>query len=87
MVCHEGLDCGWRKIHRKNLGLVGDISTARIIINDGAHFKGSIEIGATESVVNPPNLRIVRPTKGPWKWEPVALVPASASLRIGRIDF
>jgi len=54
LVCDEGLDCGWRKIHSKNLGLVGDISTARITIDDGAHFKGSIEIGAKESVVNPP---------------------------------
>ena len=30
--------------------IVGDIVTARIIIEDGAHFKGSIEIGPKESV-------------------------------------
>ncbi len=34
--------------------IVGDIVTARIIIDEGAHFKGSIEIGATEPPVTAP---------------------------------
>jgi cytoskeletal protein CcmA (bactofilin family) len=34
--------------------LVGDVETARIIINDGAHFKGSIEIGAKKPPVTAP---------------------------------
>lgn len=28
--------------------IVGDIGTARIVVDEGAHFKGSIEIGAKE---------------------------------------
>ena len=34
--------------------IVGDIGTARIIIDDGAHFRGSIEIGAKEPPVTAP---------------------------------
>ena len=34
---------------RKDAKLVGDIKTARIIIEDGAYFKGSIDIVRTES--------------------------------------
>jgi cytoskeletal protein CcmA (bactofilin family) len=33
--------------------IAGDIATARIIINDGAHFKGSIEIGTKPPVTAP----------------------------------
>ena len=33
--------------------LIGDVVTARIIIDDGAHFKGSIEIGAKPPVTAP----------------------------------
>ncbi len=29
--------------------VVGDLATARIVIDDGAHYKGSIDIGAKES--------------------------------------
>lgn len=34
---------------RKDARLVGDIKTARIVIEDGAYFKGSIDIVKTES--------------------------------------
>jgi cytoskeletal protein CcmA (bactofilin family) len=33
---------------RKDAKLVGDISTARIVIEDGAYFKGSIDITKTD---------------------------------------
>ncbi len=33
---------------RKDARLVGDIKTARIIIEDGAYFKGSIDIAKAE---------------------------------------
>jgi cytoskeletal protein CcmA (bactofilin family) len=33
--------------------ITGDITTARIIIDDGAHFKGSIEIGTKPPVTTP----------------------------------
>jgi len=38
---------------RKDAKLVGDIKTARIIIEDGAYFKGSIDIIKTEPKVAP----------------------------------
>jgi cytoskeletal protein CcmA (bactofilin family) len=41
---------------RKGAGLVGDIKTARIVIEDGAYLKGSIDI------VNPKrSLLLVKP--------------------------
>ncbi len=38
---------------RKDAKLVGDIKTARIIIEDGAYFKGSIDIVKTEPKAAP----------------------------------
>ena len=38
---------------RKDAKLVGDIKTARIVIEDGAYFKGSIDIVKTEPKVVP----------------------------------
>jgi cytoskeletal protein CcmA (bactofilin family) len=38
---------------RKDAKLVGDIKTARIVIEDGAYFKGSIDIVKTEPKVAP----------------------------------
>ena len=42
---------------RKDAKLVGDIKTARIVIEDGAYFKGSIDIVKTEPRVAPAPLR------------------------------
>jgi cytoskeletal protein CcmA (bactofilin family) len=42
---------------RKDARLVGDIRTARIIIEDGAYFKGSIDI------VKPEPAKVVRPSQ------------------------
>ena len=38
---------------RKDAKLVGDIKTARIVIEDGAYFKGSIDITRQESKAQP----------------------------------
>ena len=39
---------------RKEAKLVGDIKTSRIVIEDGAYFKGSIDITKPEVVKAPP---------------------------------
>jgi cytoskeletal protein CcmA (bactofilin family) len=39
---------------KKDARLVGDIKTARIVIEDGAYFKGSIDISKSESAKAPP---------------------------------
>ncbi len=51
---------------RKDARLTGDIKTARIIIEDGAYFKGSIDIVKPE------------PAKAPAKPQPAAPAPAAA---------
>jgi len=42
---------------RKDAKLVGDIKTARIIIEDGAYFKGSIDIVKTVEAAKPAQAR------------------------------
>jgi len=39
---------------RKDAKLLGDIKTARIVIEDGAYFKGNIDIVRAPAVVKPP---------------------------------
>ena len=54
------------EIH-KHAKLVGDIRTARIMIEDGAYFKGSIEIVKAEALHSGPELReaiVVAPSFG-----------------------
>ena len=48
---------------RKDARLIGDIKTARIVIEDGAYFKGSIDIQKTE--VKPAPARTPVPTAEP----------------------
>ena len=38
---------------KKDGSVVGELTTARIIIEDGAHFKGSIEIDRNVSDIGP----------------------------------
>ena len=45
---HGNVDVGDRIDIRKDAKLVGDIRTARIIIEDGAFLKGNIDIVKTE---------------------------------------
>ena len=59
---------------RKDARLVGDIRTARIIIEDGAYFKGSIDIVKPE------------PPKAPAKPQQAAPAPAPAPVAAGAPD-
>jgi cytoskeletal protein CcmA (bactofilin family) len=45
---HGNVDVADRIDIRKDARLVGDIKTARIVIEDGAYFKGSIDITKPE---------------------------------------
>ncbi len=47
---------------RKDAKLVGDIRTARIIIEDGAYFKGSIDIAKPEPVKTAPKPQVSSPS-------------------------
>jgi cytoskeletal protein CcmA (bactofilin family) len=60
---------------RKDAKLVGDIKTARIVIEDGAYFKGSIDIVKTEPRVAPAPPRHQTATATPI----ASAVPAQAS--------
>ena len=64
---------------RKDARLVGDIKTARIIIEDGAYFKGSIDIVKPEPVKSPGKQQAAAaaPPAGP-SHAPAAAVPAGA---------
>jgi cytoskeletal protein CcmA (bactofilin family) len=59
---------------RKDARLVGDIRTARIIIEDGAYFKGSIDIVKPE------------PPKAPARPQQAAPAPAPAPVAAGAPD-
>jgi cytoskeletal protein CcmA (bactofilin family) len=54
---------------RKDAKLVGDIKTARVVIEDGAYFKGNIDIVRAE---------VPKPQPAP-KPQPVASAPAPAA--------
>jgi len=54
---------------RKDAKLVGDIKTARIVIEDGAYFKGSIDIARPEvsrtAAPSQPKAAAVTPSAAP----------------------
>ena len=52
-VIQGNVDASERIDIRKDAKLVGDIKTARIVIEDGAYFKGSIDIVKSEPKVTP----------------------------------
>ncbi|HYL75742.1 MAG TPA: polymer-forming cytoskeletal protein [Bryobacteraceae bacterium] len=58
---------------RKDAKLVGDIKTARIVIEDGAYFKGSIDIARPE---------IAKPAPAPTP-KPVVTAPSSSAAAVG----
>lgn len=58
---------------RKDAKLVGDIKTARIIIEDGAYFKGSIDI------VKPEPSKIAKPPQQPAAAAPAPAPPVAAT--------
>ncbi len=66
---------------RKDAKLVGDIRTARIVIEDGAYFKGNIDIsrpGATAPAAAKPQVASTANAAQPSTAKPVA-VGASAN--------
>ena len=63
---------------RKEAKLVGDIKTARIVIEDGAYFKGNIDIVRAE---------VARPQAAPApKPQPVASPPSAPAMAAGAGD-
>jgi cytoskeletal protein CcmA (bactofilin family) len=60
---------------RKDAKLTGDIRTARIIIEDGAYFKGSIDIVKPEPVKAAPKTQASPPAAQP---APAAGAPSPA---------
>jgi len=56
---------------RKDAKLVGDIRTARIIIEDGAYFKGSIDIAKPEPVKSAPKPQVSSPPAQQHQQQPV----------------
>jgi cytoskeletal protein CcmA (bactofilin family) len=63
---------------RKDAKLVGDIKTARIVIEDGAYFKGSIDIVKSEPKVAPSQ---PRPQPAPAPASPVANAASAADAK------
>ena len=63
---------------RKDAKLVGDIRTARIIIEDGAYFKGSIDIVKPEPAKVAPKAQAAQPTAN------APHVPAAAGAEVRR---
>jgi len=61
---------------RKDAKLVGDIRTARIIIEDGAYFKGSIDIVKPEPGKAPPKAATPAPAPAAAAHAPVAAAVA-----------
>lgn len=59
---------------RKDAKLVGDIKTARIIIEDGAYFKGSIDIVKQEAARPAPRPQPASPAAIPLNQTPAAAV-------------
>ena len=69
---------------RKDAKLVGDIKTARIIIEDGAYFKGSIDIVKSEPKAAPPARNAAgRGSGSPRPWQPRGLRTPSVSQAAG----
>jgi cytoskeletal protein CcmA (bactofilin family) len=64
---------------KKDAKLLGDIRTARIVIEDGAYFKGSIDIVRTE----PAKVSAARP---PQQQAPAPTTPAPAPAAAGASD-
>ena len=65
---------------KKEAKLVGDIKTSRIVIEDGAYFKGSIDISKTAQVKSPPQSQ---PQTQPRPVSQPAPQPASVGSPIG----
>jgi cytoskeletal protein CcmA (bactofilin family) len=60
---------------QRNGSLIGDIKTAGIVIDDGAYFKGSIDIVKSPPIKKPENVKVAQATQG----APAAQAAAQAS--------
>ena len=67
---HGNVETGDRIDIRKEAKLVGDLKTARIVIEDGAYFKGNVDIVRAE---------VPRPAAAPAAPRPISTAPASVS--------
>ncbi len=63
---------------RKDAKLVGDIKTARIVIEDGAYFKGSIDIARPEVTKPTPPRPQPAPVSAPPAQQPLTARPANS---------
>jgi len=62
---------------RKDARVVGDLKTARVVIEDGAYFKGSIDIIKPE---------LAKPTPPPKAQQAAAAAPAAAPVGAGNSE-
>jgi cytoskeletal protein CcmA (bactofilin family) len=79
-VIQGNVDASERIEIRKDAKLVGDIKTARIIIEDGAYFKGSIDIVKSEPKAAPSQPR-PQPVAAASAAAPVAAVASAADAK------
>jgi cytoskeletal protein CcmA (bactofilin family) len=77
---HGNVEVGDKIDIRKDAKLVGDIRTVRITIEDGAYFKGSIDIVKPDAAkAGPKPVPAVQPAKAPTASVTGAATPVSAS--------
>jgi cytoskeletal protein CcmA (bactofilin family) len=76
---HGNVDAADRIEIRKDARLVGDIKTARIVIEDGAYFKGSIDIQRPEVSRAAPAARPATPAQATPASAPASAVAPVAS--------
>ncbi|MBX5495880.1 MAG: polymer-forming cytoskeletal protein [Bryobacteraceae bacterium] len=69
---HGNVEAGDKIDIRKDAKLIGDLKTTRIVIEDGAYFKGSIDIARPEAKTSPRPAPSVQPATS------AAPVPAGA---------
>jgi cytoskeletal protein CcmA (bactofilin family) len=75
----EGNVAGVEKVElKKSAVLHGDINTQRIVIEDGAYFKGAIDIHKSEPKAEPPRV-VAPPVVTPAASAPVASAPAASA--------
>ncbi len=75
---HGNIDAGDKIDIRKDAKLVGDIKTTRIVIEDGAYFKGSIDIQRpelTRAPAAPKPQAAAAASAGAPQQQPLAVVP------------
>jgi len=80
---HGNVDTGDRLDIRKEAKLVGDIRTARIVIEDGAYFKGNVDIVRAEVPRPAAAAPVVSPASAPRPQAPAVSPAASPAMAAG----